>query len=543
MDAIEKAVRNALDKGDTEDKNYRRRVYVSARHALEKSMAGLNLKQEMVDERFTRLAEVAAMIESEFSPATEAFEYPANARRSYEAPAPSVDAGSTHPGKLTGEGGQDAARDAQISTAPLQTDEDRVPAEERQTAQGPGDAQPPEDAAESEKPQKPSKSAKKSRVSKRIVLEPAIASVETVAPDVPDPDLFGDTHPAVDGHAAQPGDLGEAQSIESAASLDPQLPLTRDFASGADADPLENVPAAEMPMEPQEGSSIQEIQQNQILDGAGAAISRTLDTQQTVTSIEPEPAADQLQDAAAEPHYEVRPVAAAEEKTPEIAVAMRREPKRGLAFLFILATLLAFLIMGLWIAYTTGTLKIRGDETPQSDSALSVDPQDQPDIAAAPSKPAPAAAAPANDWMMIFRPDNPGDLVVDPTIKAVLTGAGPLARLRIEPAKSATGDATVVFSIGQGILEQIAGKTAIFDIVSAADDGNPTQISVLCDFAGLGDCGRKRYQVDAATSDNLFQIEFPAGKPVGDGEIILNPDVDGKGRALEVYAIKVRIAS
>ena len=144
--------------------------------------------------------------------------------------------------------------------------------------------------------------------------------------------------------------------------------------------------------------------------------------------------------------------------------------------------------------------------------------------------------------MMIFRPDNPGNLVVDPTIKADVKGQGPLAHLRIESAASATGDAVVVFSIGQGILEQIVGKNAIFDIIAAADEGSPTQISVLCDFAGLGDCGRKRFQVDSAVSDNLFQIEFPEGLPAGAGQIIINPDVDGKGRSLDIYAIKVRVA-
>ena len=77
----------------------------------------------------------------------------------------------------------------------------------------------------------------------------------------------------------------------------------------------------------------------------------------------------------------------------------------------------------------------------------------------------------------------------------------------------------MVFSIGEGILQQLAGKKAVFDIVAAADKGSPTQISVLCGFAGLGDCGRKRYQIDDATSDNLFQIEFPAGAPQGAGGV------------------------
>ena len=92
MDAIEKAVRNALEKGDAEDKNFRRRVYVSARHALEKSMAGKKLSQKLADEKFSRLSEVAASIESEFSRSRrKPEEYLPQGRRSYEAAAPLVD--------------------------------------------------------------------------------------------------------------------------------------------------------------------------------------------------------------------------------------------------------------------------------------------------------------------------------------------------------------------------------------------------------------------------------------------------------------------
>ena len=91
MDAIEKAVRNALEKGDAEDKNFRRRVYVSARHALEKSMKGKKMTQSVADEKFARLAEVAGNIESEFSEAEEIEDFQPLGRRSYEAAAPLVE--------------------------------------------------------------------------------------------------------------------------------------------------------------------------------------------------------------------------------------------------------------------------------------------------------------------------------------------------------------------------------------------------------------------------------------------------------------------
>ena len=45
------------------------------------------------------------------------------------------------------------------------------------------------------------------------------------------------------------------------------------------------------------------------------------------------------------------------------------------------------------------------------------------------------------------------------------------------------------------MLDQIAGKHAIFDVIARAEDGKDTQMTVDCDFGELGDCGRKRYAV------------------------------------------------
>jgi hypothetical protein len=541
LDAIEKAVRNALEKGDAEDKNFRRRVYVSARHALENSMKGKKIAQRIADEKFARLSEVAAGIESEFSLAEEAEDYMPQGRRSYEAAAPLVDEAeeaAVSDAVITDPAAEElesaAVPEAESEPEPAVIEE-AEPLEFIQTAEMPEAdivADVTEPAAAPEKP------AKKSNARKKSAKKSAIEEIVAPAPDVSGgADLFGKSEPVWDDVSIPPTYADELPSEPETAPA----PQEEVLVSAQSEPSLELELPYDLPVEEPSDDSEADLEELHRLDG--------VNIDDADSPVEPAPAAVVEEIAARAPaeeadsdeRYEVRPAALPESEVP-VAQAPAKpgsEPRRGWAFLFILITLLAFFIMALWIAFSTGALKVRGAAETPAVETVTVAPADQPTPAAEAPVPAPVS----DDWLMIFRPDNPGDLVVDPTIKADIKGQGPLARLRIEPAPSTTGDAAVVFSIGQGILQQVAGKKAVFDIVAAADKGKPTQISVLCDFAGLGDCGRKRYQIDDATSDNLFQIEFPAGTAEGAGEFILNPDVDGKGRALEIYAIKVRVAN
>jgi hypothetical protein len=538
LDAIEKAVRNALEKGDAEDKNFRRRVYVSARHALEKSMTGKKIAQRIADEKFARLSEVAAGIESEFSIAEEAEDYMPQGRRSYEAAAPLVDevtefavtdavvADPAPEEPETAPGPEPLAEPAKIEVA-----------EPLEFSQAVEIAEPELEAEPVIEPEAaPEKPAKKSSARKRSAKKAAI--VEVAAPDpvvAGGTDLFGKTEPVWD-------DVSIPPTYEEEPSAEPEAApgLSEDLPAAAEPEPSLDLELPEdVPVDEPSDHSEEDLEDLHKLDGVGIEEAAPPAEPEPAVALEEISARAPAEEADSDERYEVRPAAVTEPDLPAAHKSAAAEPRRGWAFLFILTTLLAFFIMALWIAFSTGALKVRSAAEAPPAETVTVAPADQP----APAVDAAAPAPVADDWLMIFRPDNPGDLVVDPTIKADIKGQGPLARLRIEPAPSTTGDAAVVFSIGQGILQQVAGKKAVFDIVAAADKGKPTQISVLCDFAGLGDCGRKRYQIDDATSDNLFQIEFPAGTPEGAGEFILNPDVDGKGRALEIYAIKVRVAN
>lgn len=140
-------------------------------------------------------------------------------------------------------------------------------------------------------------------------------------------------------------------------------------------------------------------------------------------------------------------------------------------------------------------------------------------------------------WISVFSPDDPSTVNVPEGGQAEVRTAEGIPFLRV---RSGGGGAPVRFDVGQGVLEQLAGRTAVFDIVARAEDGADTQVSVECDFKGFGTCGRKRYAVtNAARADFLFDVEFPQSRPSGGGTITVDSDVTGRGKAVDVYEIRV----
>ncbi|KXF78701.1 hypothetical protein ATN84_02670 [Paramesorhizobium deserti] len=144
------------------------------------------------------------------------------------------------------------------------------------------------------------------------------------------------------------------------------------------------------------------------------------------------------------------------------------------------------------------------------------------------------------NWITIFTPSDPTQMSVHGSATAEITSERSQSFARV---KSTGPDDEIVFDVGQGVLDEIAGKKATFDIIARSDDGKPTQMSVSCDFGALGDCGRKRYDVTDASNDFLFDVEFPAGKqPDAGGTITINSDISGAGKIVDIYGIRVSVA-
>lgn len=139
-------------------------------------------------------------------------------------------------------------------------------------------------------------------------------------------------------------------------------------------------------------------------------------------------------------------------------------------------------------------------------------------------------------WLDIFTPADPTTVAAPGDSRAEVMDGDEGQFLRI---RSGASGAPVLFDIGRGVLEQVAGGRAVFNIVARGADGQGTQISVDCSLADLGDCGRKRYDTGATREDFLFEIELPAARPDSGGVIAINPDVEGGGKSLDIFAIRV----
>jgi hypothetical protein len=222
---------------------------------------------------------------------------------------------------------------------------------------------------------------------------------------------------------------------------------------------------------------------------------------------------------------------------PEMARERRRRP---LAAFFVIVTLLALVGIGGWWAVQTGLLKLPSEidtsvPNPPAGEEEDFDP-DEEEI----GTPALPGEADSRDWVSVFTPADPTLVSApgDTSAEVMQDDSGSFIRIR-----SSTSGSAIIFDVGQGILERIAGKKAAFDIVArASEEGKETQISVICNFGELGDCGRKRYALTITKADYLFEIELPAGSPGAGGTIAINTDIEGGGKAIDVYEIKVAVS-
>lgn len=207
----------------------------------------------------------------------------------------------------------------------------------------------------------------------------------------------------------------------------------------------------------------------------------------------------------------------------------------GVIRLFILATVVAAIGFGIWWAIDTGLFKSASErDTSVPNPPANTGEEDfTPKDAGAPQKPGDADAA--REWITIFSPKDPTSVQAGAGASAEVIGGADSQALRIV---SSTAESTVSFDVGEGVLERLSGQKAVFDIVARSLDGQPTQISVTCDFAAFGNCGRKRYEVGYETGEFLFEIQFPQSAPGGGGTIAVVSDVANGGKALDIVQIR-----
>ncbi len=209
-----------------------------------------------------------------------------------------------------------------------------------------------------------------------------------------------------------------------------------------------------------------------------------------------------------------------------------------LTAIFFGVTILAAVGVGLWWAVQTGAFKTLEQlgQPPVPTPTVEDDDYSPDEASGAPRKPGDIDHA--RGWINVFSPADPALVSAPSDAKAQVMQDDTGSFLRI---RSGNSGSAISFDVGQGILEQLAGKHAVFDVIARAEDGKDTQMSIDCNFGELGDCGRKRYAVGHERDEYLFDVKFADKQPGAAGTIAINSDFDKAGKAVDIYAIQVSV--
>ena len=211
-----------------------------------------------------------------------------------------------------------------------------------------------------------------------------------------------------------------------------------------------------------------------------------------------------------------------------------------LTAIFVVATLVAAAGIGLYFAKQTGVFKTAAQldtGPPEAPPTLESEDSSQQGETGSPQKP--GEADQSRNWINVFSPSDPTHVSAPSDASAEVTKDDTGQFLRI---RSGASGSAIAFDVGQGVLEKLAGKHAMFDIIARSQEGKETQISVDCNFGEFGDCGRKRYAVGQQRNEYLFDVQFPNKHPGAAGTIAINSDFDKQGKSVDIYEIRVSIA-
>jgi hypothetical protein len=192
----------------------------------------------------------------------------------------------------------------------------------------------------------------------------------------------------------------------------------------------------------------------------------------------------------------------------------RKRSRLGMLFLIAAAGFVAMALVAWWILFG-------GYLAPERNAPPSV------------RDGASTGSAPVQNWVVIFTPDDPTSVALSGGATAQVMAEEGQAFLRLG------GGGQASFDVGQGILEQMAGRRVMLSIVARAASEEPVGIAVECRLAELGDCGRKRFELGPSMTEFLFEIDVPAGDPRQAGSVVMQPGIGGASAAIDIQEIRM----
>jgi hypothetical protein len=208
---------------------------------------------------------------------------------------------------------------------------------------------------------------------------------------------------------------------------------------------------------------------------------------------------------------------------------------RRLSKIFVYVTVLALAIMLGWLFWTSGIL----DKADDSGGISTDQTSESSDDTAAPRI---GNASDADEgWITIFAPSDAAAIDLSDGLAADLKGDGADAFILLTAPENSAVQSAASIEIGRGVLETLRGKKVVFDIKAKAGASEGAQMSIACDLAGMGECLRTRFRLESQLTDNLVSAQLEDTAPEASGLLSISPDIDGKGRAIEVHSVRVRV--
>lgn len=218
----------------------------------------------------------------------------------------------------------------------------------------------------------------------------------------------------------------------------------------------------------------------------------------------------------------------------------RRSWKRSLFWLGVQLGVLALLVAGgLWWVAASGGLENAGEQLAETGAGL-VESTLDANSGGGQAQRVGAGQFDA-EWTPVLEPDGfdsvtPGGAV---TVERIEEDEEPVLRIASVSAGEA-GEVRVPLS--PDVVEALRGRPTTIALTVSAGSDRPTQMSVRCTFDNEEACMRHRFDVMFEESDVLFDLSLP-DTATGDGALVINSDIAGEGRPIDLHGIRMRPAN
>ena len=215
----------------------------------------------------------------------------------------------------------------------------------------------------------------------------------------------------------------------------------------------------------------------------------------------------------------------------ERAAAKNKDNKgKGLLLPAVAGSVALIALLGAWWVFGGASLDTTTAPTPPQ-----IADDDTPALPEQPQREV-GGADDLSDWIVVFSPSDPTTVTAPGDSRADIMAADGEQFIRIS---SGASGGPVLFDVGQGVLERVSGRRAVFAIIAKSAETEETQIAIDCSLAELGDCGRKRFAVGGARQELLFEMDMASVQPGAGGTIAINPGIDGANKNVDIFEIRV----